>query len=241
MITLLGTAHVFDLRHRLQREVMARAPDVVCLELDAPRFQGLMARKRGDARASPAPLAYRLLAGFQERMASERGVEPGDEMLAAYEAAEQGKVPVALIDMDAQAAFRRLWQGMGLFEKARFLGSALATALLPGWLLDKEVEKLQGDYSAMMEELGREFPTVKRVLIDERNEHMASRLLALRAQGKERIVAVVGDGHVDGMRAILDVRAPGEVEVVRLKDLQQAEPQGTASYGFTTSTAWQGP
>lgn len=240
MITLIGTAHVFDLRRRLQREVMERTPDVVCLELDPPRLQALLARQRGEQRQAPAPPAYRLLAEFQDRMAASRGIAPGDEMLAAYEAATAAKVPVALIDLDAQQAFGRLWGAMGLWEKARFLGSAALSAVLPRWYVDRELERIQGDPAGVLEELGKEYPTVKRVLIDERNAHMAARLAALRTQGKERIVAVVGDGHVEGIRGILAARAPPEdVAVVRLKDLTPAEPGGTASYGFATEAEWR--
>ena len=234
LITLLGTGHVFNLRQRLQREVMARAPDVVCLELDPPRLQALLARQRGDERRGSAPLAYRLLAEFQDKLAEEQGIVPGDELLAAFEAARAAQVPVALIDVDAQVAFRRLWQTMGLWEKTRFLGSAALSAVMPRWYMDREVAQLKGDYTALLEQLGREFPTVKRVLLDERNEHMAARLAALRAEGRERIVAVVGDGHVEGLQALLAAKQLGhEVEVVRLRELQAAEPTGTASYSFS--------
>lgn len=236
MITLIGTGHVFDLRARLQREVLQRAPDVVCLELDPPRLHALLARKRGDPRQGKAPMAYRLLADFQDRMAADHGILPGDEMLAAFEVAQQAQVPVALIDMDAQQAFARLWRRMGLLEKARFLGSAALGAVLPKWLMEKEIQQLKsGDYASLLEQLGKDYPTVKAVLIDERNAHMASRLEALRQQGKERIVAVVGDGHVEGMQGLLAQHRPGEpVEAVRLRDLAMPEAKGTASYTFTT-------
>lgn len=239
VITLIGTGHVFDLRTRLQREVMQRSPDVVCLELDHPRLQALLARKRGVKGQAQAPMAYRLLADFQDRMAADRGIMPGDEMLAAFEVAQVAQVPVALIDMDAQKAFATLWARMGLVEKARFLGSAALGAILPKRFMEKEIEQLQsGDFSQLLEQLGKDYPTVKAVLIDERNVHMASRLEVLQTQGKERIVAVVGDGHVEGMQALL--RGKGAmVEAVRLRDLQAGAvpaPQGTASWSFSTQS-----
>jgi pheromone shutdown protein TraB len=238
VITLIGTGHVFDLRRNLQREVMARAPDVVCLELDPGRMQALLARKRG-AKGAPVPYAYKLLAEFQDRMAAERGIAPGDEMLAAFEAAQGAGIPVSLIDVDAQVAFRRLWQSMGFLEKARFFGSAIASTILPRRYVERELEKMQGDYDSLLAELAKDYPTVKRVLIDERNEHMASQLAALRAQGKERVVAVMGDGHVEGIRVLLGGRGlGGEVEVVRLKQLQGPPPaEGTATFSFQTDVS----
>lgn len=236
MIALLGTGHVFNLRRRLQREVLARAPDVVGLELDAPRLQALLARKRG----RDAPLAYRLLADFQERVAGFRDVAAGDEMIAAYEAARQAGVAVELIDLDARAAFGRLWGEMGWFERARFLGSAFAASLMPRRVVEKELGRLEGDYSGLLEQLARDYPTVKRVLLDERDAHMAARLAALRAQGRERVVAVMGDAHVDGVRRALEARGFGaELEAVRLRELRGPEVQGPgASAGFTTEVEW---
>jgi pheromone shutdown protein TraB len=45
-----------------------------------------------------------------------------------------------------------------------------------------------------------------RVLLDERNEHMADRLTHLRRQGYGRIAAVVGDAHLPGLAAALGRR-----------------------------------
>jgi pheromone shutdown protein TraB len=234
VITLIGTGHVFDLRKRLQREVLARAPEVVCLELDAGRLQALLAKQRG----GDAPLMYKLLAEFQGRMASEEGILPGDEMLAAFEAAQAARVPVELIDLDAQVAFKRLWDGMGLVEKARFLGSALVGTVLPKSYVEKELAKMQQDYASALDQLAKDYPTVKRVLVDERNAHMAARLAGLGRQGKQRIVAVVGDAHVDGIRGLLAAQGL-EVEAVRLQELRA--PERGASLTFSTQVDWEPP
>jgi pheromone shutdown protein TraB len=227
MITLLGTGHVFDLRKRLQRELLARVPDVVCLELDPGRMQGLLARQRGST--SEAPLTYRLLAEFQGKMASEHGIAPGDEMLAAYEAAQQARVPVELIDLDAQRTFQRLWGEMGWGERARLVASGVASLVLPKRMVEDQLEQMQADYAGFFEAMAKEYPTIKRVLIDERNAHMAARLAGLHAQGKQSVVAVVGDGHVDGMRALLEAQGL-VVECVRLKELRAPEQASTATW-----------
>ena len=235
MLTLIGTGHVFDLRRRLQREVMARAPDVVCLELDPGRFQALLARKSGAPLPKNVPVVYRMLAEFQERAAADHGIAPGDEMLAAFECARDAKVQVELIDMDAQVAFHKLWTTMGLLEKARFLGSAALGMVLPKRYLEAEMAKLQGDYGDLFDQLAEQYPTVKRVLIDERNDHMAARLAGLRGQGKERIVAVVGDGHVEGLRGLLAAQGITDVDAVRLRELSEPDAPPGASYTFSTT------
>ena len=52
----------------------------------------------------------------------------------------------------------------------------------------------------MMQEFGKSFPEVKQVLIDERDQFLASKIK--NAPGK-KIVAVVGAGHVKGIASII--------------------------------------
>ena len=176
-----------------------------------------------------------MLADFQKRIAESYGVEAGAEMLAAADEATSLAVPLALVDADAQRTFQRLLSEMGFWEKTKLLGSAIGGAFLPGKSIEKQVDEMQEDYATYFEAMGKRFPTLKRVLLDERNEHMAAALAKL-SDTHPRVVAVVGDGHVDGMAAIL--RAKGlEVETVRLKQLRAplapAPPGSNASATLT--------
>lgn len=226
MIVLLGTGHVFDLEEAVQAEIRARGPEVVALELDPDRYRALQS---GD-RKPQGPLFYRALARFQEGIAERYGVQPGDEMLAAARAAREVGAPVALVDRNAQRTFTRLWSEMGWWEKTRFLGSSLGSLLIPGGKMEEQLEELQEDAAAYLAVLGEKYPTVKRVLLDERNHHMADRIDDL-ARRNDLVVAVLGDGHVAGVRELLEGRG-NEVEVVRLRDLRDRDP-GAASAGFT--------
>ncbi|HEX2021392.1 MAG TPA: TraB/GumN family protein [Candidatus Thermoplasmatota archaeon] len=231
LITLIGTGHVFDIGARVRDEIRRREPQVVGIELDPPRFHALRTRNKDK---KGLPLAYRVLAGFQTRVANEYGVEAGDEMLAASEEARALGVPLALIDADAQQTFAKLRREMRFFEKVKLLGALAAGLVLPGKSVDKQIDEMQDDYASYFEEMGRRFPTVKRVLLDERNEHMAAQLVRL-AGTQERVVAVVGDGHVDGIRDILVAKGL-PVETVRLKQLRAKDPPpvgtATATVGF---------
>ena len=57
----------------------------------------------------------------------------------------------------------------------------------------------------MMNELSRAMPSLKSVLIDERDAYLAQRIRA--AEGRH-VVAVVGAGHVEGIRRALEVDEP---------------------------------
>jgi pheromone shutdown protein TraB len=238
-VALVGTGHVFDIGARVREEVRRRAPQVVAIELDPPRYHALRSKDKGGR--AKAPFVYRLLAGFQARLAEDYGVEAGAEMLAAADEAQALGVPLALIDADAQRTFQRLLREMRFGEKMRLLGSAVAGAFLPGKSIEKQVDEMQEDYSKYFEEMAKRFPTLKRILLDERNEHMA-RALSGMSRAQQRVVAVVGDGHVDGVRAILQ-RQGISVEAVRLKELR-AKPvaaQGNASATLTMTIEGTSP
>lgn len=228
VVTLVGTGHVFDIGARVREEVRRTMPQLVGIELDPPRYYALR-NKNKDKKG--VPLTYRLLADFQARIADAYGVEAGDEMLAAAEEARALAVPLALIDMDAQKAFARLRKEMGFREKMRFLGSVLGGALLPGKSIESQVDDMQENYALYFQEMGKRFPTLKRILLDERNEHMARTLVEL-AKGRERVVAVMGDGHVDGVRDLLLAQGL-RVETVRLKELRR---KAEAAKGNATAT-----
>ena len=228
LVVLIGTGHVFDIGARVREEIRRHAPEVVGIELDPPRYHALRNRNKDK---KGIPLTYRLLADFQARIADAYGVEAGDEMLAAAEEARTLGIPLALIDVDAQKAFARLRKEMGFREKMRFLGSVLGGALLPGKSIESQVDEMQENYSLYFAEMGKRFPTVKRILLDERNEHMA-RGLADLSRGRGRVLAVMGDGHVDGVRDIL-VGQGLRVEAVRLKDLRK---KAEAATGTATAT-----
>lgn len=231
VITLIGTGHVFNIGARVRHEIRQRAPQVVGIELDGPRFHALR-NKTKDRKG--LPLAYRILADFQTRIANEYGVEAGDEMLAASDEARELGVPLALIDKDAQQTFAKLRREMKFGEKARLVGSLVASLVLPGKAIDKQVDDMQENYAAYFEQMQDKFPTLKRVLLDERNEHMA-RALSDMARTQERIVAVMGDGHVDGVRALLSDEGL-DVQTVRLKELRAQAAPATPPEGTATAS-----
>lgn len=216
MITLLGVGHVFAIGPRIREEIVRRRPGVVCLELDRSRLHALQTQ----ARRGGAPPLYSLLALLQQWVAQQYGTQVGQEMLAAYEAAQEVGVPVALIDVDSLRTWTRLRRSMSPLEVVRILLSLVGALFLRRPRIERELERYRGDAPAYMEAFGRQYPSVKRVLVDERNAHMASRIRELQEKYGD-VVAVLGDGHVEGIQALLQEE---EVEVLRLWDLRGEAP-----------------
>jgi pheromone shutdown protein TraB len=237
MITLIGTGHVFDLSAALLGIFEAIEPGIVCVELDQRRYQAMLLRKTQPDTYEKArqnlPFVYRLLARFQEDMAKQYGVHAGDEMLTAIEYAHSHQLPVAFIDTDAQKLFTTMWRTMPMTEKFKLLLSGFAGFFVSRKRVEHELEKYQENFQTYLAEIGKRYPTIKRVLIDERNEHMVDRLAELHAQ-YQRIVACIGDGHVPGILALLQSKNI-PVETIRLHDLQtQTQPASDPSSAHFT-------
>lgn len=212
MITLVGVGHVFDLKRQVREVIVSRQPRVVGLELDRARWVALQNREtRGGA-----PVFYQLLSFFQERIADKYGGRVGDEMLAAADAAKDVGAELALIDQDSAQVFRQVWGGMAFEERVKLVVATIGGLFMSRRRVDKEMARYETDQSAYLEEFGSQFPNIKRVLIDDRNAYMARALRELHAT-RGRVVAVVGDGHVEGLRAAL---ADEPLEVIRLKELR---------------------
>lgn len=232
VITLVGVGHVFDLKRPIRDLIAARRPRVVGIELDRVRFYALQHRdERGDA-----PPVYRLLAFFQERIADKYGGRVGDEMLAAAEAANESGAELALIDRDSSQVFQEVWGGMSFEERVKMFVSALAGLFVTRGRVEKELARFNEDNASYMGEFAEQFPHVKRVLIDERDAHMARALREIHA-ARGSVVAVVGDGHVEGLtRQLADL----PLEVIRLRDLREGvvppPPQPPLAAPGTTTT-----
>lgn len=238
-LVLIGAGHVFEIGAPIRHLIHTERPAVVALELDKDRYQGLLQRERGGqptaAEIKKIPRVYRGLAKFQESVADSFGVRPGQEMLVAAKTAHEVGAKVALIDRHAQSVVRDAFKRMRMREKIRFFWLAFVSALpsKKKGNIEAEIQRYQQNPERYLDELGKEFPTIKKVLIDERNDHMAEKLRALvREHGS--VVAVVGDGHVPGLVRMLEAEKP---VVHRLKDLRAFVPPAGVTWQVGNDTS----
>ncbi|NHN49028.1 TraB/GumN family protein [Halostella sp. JP-L12] len=219
-VQVVGTAHVSaDSVTEVERTIEEERPDVVAVELDEGRYKQMRGEggKGDDLEARDLLrgntvfqfLAYWMLSYVQTRLGDRFDIEPGADMKAAVDAAEERGIGVALVDRNIQVTIQRFWRRMTFLEKLKMIGSLFLGVLGFGGEPEDEFEMediTDADVvTAMIEEFRRFSPGGAEALIDERDAFIAHKLLALREQGYH-VVAVVGAGHRAGIEGYL--RAP---------------------------------
>jgi pheromone shutdown-related protein TraB len=145
-----------------------------------------------------------MLASFQKRIAEKLEVKPGEEMIKAIESAEAVNARIVMADRDIRVTLLRTWRIMGLWSRAKILFQLILS--MAGGLDEisaEDVEKMkQTDIlETLLADVGKAFPVLRNVLIDERDRYLSHKIKT--APGK-KIVAVVGAGHVPGIRKYWD-------------------------------------
>ncbi|MCT8338275.1 TraB/GumN family protein [Methanoculleus sp. Afa-1] len=211
-IRLVGTAHVSQKSVEEVRSAIEEfQPDIVGVELDRGRLISL-------TQETAEPSVTEILKGgnfgqllvqwvltyIQQRIGAEVGVKPGAEMLVAIEEAEAHQKPVALIDRDIRITLARFWGKMGIWEKIKLIGALIYSLVsVEGEKIDVDEFTNQDVVSAAMEEFRKFSPQGAQALIDERDAYLAHQVLMLAGR-YERVLAVVGAGHIQGVQRYLD-------------------------------------
>lgn len=235
-VILAGTVHISSESAEEARELIAgEKPGRVCVELDEGRWRSMSqgsgwesldigkVLKEGRGFLLMANLA---LSGFQRRMGAGSASRVGEEMLAAVAAAQAEGIPYSLCDREVQVTLKRAWSRSGLWNKAKLMASLLDSAFASEELSPEEIEKLKekSELDEMMSELASYLPSVKEVLIDERDRFLASRIYRER---EGLVVAVVGAGHLDGIESWLRRLDSGEVSS-DTSDIESTPPPSKA-------------
>ncbi len=207
-ILLVGTAHVSKQSVELVQSVIDQeGPDTVCVELCAGRFQTLRQKDSWQQmdivkvireKKSFLLLSNLILAAFQKRIAAKLDIRPGQEMIQAIESAEAIGATVHLADRDVRVTLSRTWRQMGWWARIKLIFQLILSFGDVDDIGAEEVERLkqQDMLETILAEVGRSLPTIRKTLIDERDQYLAAKI---RTAPGQKIVAVVGAGHVPGI------------------------------------------
>ncbi len=218
-IILIGTAHISqESVDTVIRAIDEHQPDTVCVELDEQRYQSLINQKGWESLnirdvikkgQMPFLLTNLALSSYQKKMGLQTGVKPGAELAAAAKTAEERGMQVELVDRNIRTTLLRTWRKAGFWNKMKVLAALLGSLFEKQELDEAQLAKLRsGDtLSQMLEEMGKLLPSVKTILVDERDTYMAYHI---RNSPGDRIVAVVGAAHLPGIVKKLDTEISAE-------------------------------
>ncbi len=212
-IYLLGTAHVSKQSVEDVRLVSETVqPDTVCVELCASRYEVLTKQdawqkmdiyKVVKDNKALFLLAQLGLSTFYRKIGQKLGVRPGAEMLEGIKQAENLGAEMVLADRDVNITLKRVWSSLSIWSKFKLLAHLMMSMMFQGNIEKEDIEKLkQKDQLQMvMDEFAEAFPQVKRTLVDERDQYLASKISI--CPGK-KVLAVVGAAHVPGITRYLN-------------------------------------
>ncbi len=232
-IILIGTAHISKVSANLVDEVIRNeSPDCVCLELDEKRFSSLKNAKKWENlnlkeviknQQLSTLLLNVALASYQKKLAKKLDIQPGNEFLIATNTAEELNIPIELCDRDIRITLRRTWKSLSLLEKLKLIFSGDDSGDIEKEIDEDLLAELRKTdvISKMIKSLGESVPSLKRVLIDERDYYLAEKI---RLSKGNKVVAVVGAGHMSGIIEYL--------ETDKKIDLSKIEKIPPVSFGW---------
>ena len=219
-VILVGTAHVSrESAQQVRQLIQEESPDTVCVELCQSRYQSIRQKERWQEtdivkiikeKKSFLLLSNLLLASFQKRIAKKLDIKPGQEMITAIETAKEMGAEIHLADRDIRTTLSRTWRAMGLWSKIKLLFQLMLSMGEVEEIKEEDIEKMKNEdvLETLLAEVGKSLPVLKNILIDERDQYLAKKI---RTAPGQKIVAVVGAGHVPGIKKYwnsdVDIRA----------------------------------
>jgi pheromone shutdown-related protein TraB len=210
-IIIVGTAHISkESINLVEATIDEEKPDVIGIELDKERLHQLLNGKKWQDTSVVEVvksgktylfLLNILLSNMQKQLGAKVGVKPGAEMMIAIKKAGETKTPIQLLDRSVSVTLKRTFTMMPLREKLK-LGSSLMLGFFGKGtkevINEKVIEELKQEdlINKLMKELGKQMPSMKKVLVDERDLYIAE---MIRKSPGKKIVAVVGAGHMSGI------------------------------------------
>ena len=215
-LEIIGTSHIArESVEAVAQYIETKKPDIVALELDARRAHALMHDIKTKISVRLIPVVgfkgflFLVIANFlQKRLGKLVGVQPGLEMKTALKAAVKEKAKIALIDRNLEVTIRRLSQTLSWKERLRFIADVFASPFSKDMKEFRNIDlrKVPSKklIAKVMKKLRRHYPNLYKVLVEERNEHMATALVDIMNKNPDsKILAVVGAGHEDELAELV--------------------------------------
>ena len=215
-IVIIGTSHIArESMEEVRKAIEDEKPCIVAIELDKKRLYALQSGQKigklpAIRRVGLKGFLFSLIGAWAERKLGEVvGVSPGSEMKEAIFLARKQGIKIMLIDQDIEVTLQRFSQALSWKEKWNFFVDIVKAFVLRKKEVDFDLRKVPGKklINTMLNKVKQRYPNIYMVLIDERNLVMARNLeKIMQSHPDEKVVAVVGAGHEDGLSDLLSER-----------------------------------
>jgi len=211
-IVFVSVIHTdLDSVEKARRIVREFKPSVVAVELDHDRYEYLQ-NPDDQNELTTMPLTgdtaqdlMQQLASMEQALGGITGSNVGDEMMAAIEEGRAIGAKIALVDRPMKATIEAMMK-VPLNELYGLIEMLPGTTkdIQEGGALDFiDMLKQDGAVEDIIEQFRTEFPGLTRVLIEERDLYVAKALHFILNDIDGKIVAVLGAGHIPGVKAAL--------------------------------------
>lgn len=210
---LVKTAHVSKNSIEDVRKCIEEInPDSICIELDQDRYNKMTEPEKWREtdivkiikdKQVGFLLVNVILSSFQKRMAKTMDTNTGGEMLEGINQAKQRNVNLILADRSIKTTFSRIWHKLSFKEKVDLLTGSITSIFDNEEISEEDISKLKeaDALEAALLDIGKQFPTVKQVLVDERDKYLCEKIRT--APGK-KIVAIIGAAHSIGIQKYIN-------------------------------------
>lgn len=219
-LVLVGTSHIAQQSvDDVKDAVRKYKPKIIAIELDQKRMNALMHPSQRTIRISDiGKIGFKgflfniLGAWLQRKLGKMVGLAPGSEMKMAVHLAKETNAMIALIDQDVHITLRKLSKELTFREKARLTKEMIFGMLFSRQNIKIDLRKVPPEklIKKLTQRMKKEYPSLYKVLVEERNEYMAKGLYKImNLYPEEKIVAIVGAGHEEDIVQLLKKRNDG--------------------------------
>jgi pheromone shutdown-related protein TraB len=229
-VILIGTSHIAkESIDNVRKVIVEEKPDIVAVELDSMRLEGMMSEEK--PKFSLYSIKIVGVKGFlfavigswlSKKLGRLVGVDPGEDMLSAVNAARENKIRVALIDQNINVTLAKFSRHFSWKERWHLVADMIKGVVMPKQQMKKmgleniDLTKVPSEelIEKVLEGTKERYPNLYRVLVHERNVYMVKKIIQMMAlENINKIVVVVGAGHRKGMTRLIEDQPSANFEI----------------------------
>ena len=209
-LVIIGTSHIsIESIKEVESTILNLKPEIVALELDKLRFRALTSKNRKISFKDIVNIGIKgylfniIGAWIEKQLGKIVNVKPGSEMIKAIETAKKINAKISLIDQDIRITLKKISSQLTWKEKFKFIKDIFKGMLSKNKIridLTRVPEKKM--INKLIKKLKMDYPTLYKIIIEERNFIIARNLNKLISTNKS-VVAVIGAGHEEDVLKII--------------------------------------